>query len=218
MRAARGGTYLLGQGGAPGAYPEAEAVLGLERTVAFTMPSPGDHAVVESLVSAGRFRPYPDACGGDVEQARRLYEWSVRLSGACFEAFHYVEVVIRNSVDREMRRYQDEEVRGIPWFLLSGEGKDAARFEGSITEVRRRLRHQGGRRETRDQIIAGLSFGFWSALLHSGYDELWARSTRPSPALPGSGPTSWQPWKRCTAFATGSPTTTPCSRWTSPSG
>lgn len=64
----------------------------------------------------------------------------------------------------------------VSWFLLPVEGKGAARFEDSISEVRKRLRRQGDERESRDQVVAGLDFGFWSELFHSGYDELWKKS------------------------------------------
>ena len=190
------------------------------------MPSPEDHAVVESLVSVGRFRPYLvgrfrpylDVCGGDIGQAVELYQWSVRLTGACFEAIHYVEVVIRNSVDREMRQHGREEQRGIPWFLLPVEGKGATRFEDNVSEVRKRLRRQGTERETRDQIIAGLDLGFWSELFHSGYDELWKRALHK--VFPHSSGKRADVVAALEALrpATGSPTTTPCCRWTSPSG
>ncbi|EME57473.1 hypothetical protein [Amycolatopsis decaplanina] len=40
-----------------------------------------------------------------------------------------------------------------------------------MATVRERLRPQ--RKETRHQIIAGLSFGFWSGLLGPKYEELW---------------------------------------------
>ncbi len=102
-----------------------------------------------------------------------MYEWNAALAAACFEAFHYVEVIVRNAVDREMRTYYSEAQRLIPWFLLPIVGKHQATFSESIEKVRRRLRDQNRERETRDQIIAGVDFGFWTALLHSENEELW---------------------------------------------
>lgn len=137
------------------------------------MPFSRDPTVVESLVSAGRFDSYVSAAGGDRRQAVALYQWNVALSAACFEAFHYVEIVVRNAMDREMRSYKKEGERGIPWFLLPVVAKHQAGFDDSVEKVRRRLRDQSRDRETRDQIVAGVDFSFWTSLLHSENEELW---------------------------------------------
>ncbi|OSM42532.1 hypothetical protein BCY76_013955 [Nesterenkonia sp. PF2B19] len=46
----------------------------------------------------------------------------------------------------------------------------------TITSVRQRLCHEG--RDTRHQIIAGLSFGFWSGMLGARYEDLWRSALR----------------------------------------
>ena len=153
---------------------EAEAVLGpATLTLASSMLDGHADRDVASLVSAGRFESYLQAAGGDRERATALYEWNVALSAACFEAFHYVEVVVRNALDREMRTHMNEGRSGIPWFLLPVVSKHEASFQESVERVRRRLRAQSRDRETRDQIIAGVDFGFWTSLLHSENEELW---------------------------------------------
>lgn len=155
--------------GDPGAFPT---------TVPSSMPSSDDPTMVESLLSSARFEPYLRATGGDRQQAIALYQWNVAASAACFEAFHYVEIIVRNAMDRELGAYFEEETRRIPWFLLpvvSKAGSQAA-LERNIAEVRGRLRAQSQGRETREQIVAGLSFGFWAALLHSEYEDLWRRA------------------------------------------
>jgi hypothetical protein len=135
-------------------------------------------SAVELLVSPERFSSYLKAAGGDRDRAVALYEWNVSLAGACFEAFHYVEIIVRNAIDRELRTHFAEERRGIPWFLLPAPGKHQATFAESIERVRKRLRDQGPQRETRDQILAGVDFGFWTSLLHSENEELWRQALR----------------------------------------
>lgn len=54
--------------------------------------------------------------------------------------------------------------------------KAQIRIDADIEVARRRLR--GLRHETRDQIIAALSFGFWASLLHSDHEQLWRDSLR----------------------------------------
>jgi hypothetical protein len=61
-----------------------------------------------------------------------------------------------------------------PWFLLPTPGCD--HVAEAVAVVRERLRPQG--KESRHQIIAGLSFGFWSGLLGPKYEELWREALR----------------------------------------
>ncbi|MFG1719441.1 hypothetical protein ACGFII_12470 [Micromonospora chalcea] len=120
--------------------------------------TPHPHArTVHHWISLGRYHPYLAAAGGDESKACELYEWSVALTGASFEAFHYVEVVTRNAIDREMRAHLNEPGRGIPWFLLTVSGKRQVQdgIDRNVSEVRARLRREHSQKETRDQIIAG---------------------------------------------------------------
>lgn len=144
------------------------------------MPFSQDPDVVASLVSAGRFRPYREASGGDGTKAIALYQWGVALSTACFEAFHYVEVVTRNALDREMRAYFHDDQRLIPWFLLRLPGCNQDVIDRQVDSVRARLRDQSTKRremrETRDQIVAGVDFGFWVGLLKGAHEDLWRKA------------------------------------------
>ncbi len=63
----------------------------------------------------------------------------------------------------------DEDQCGIRWFLLPTPGGE--HVADAVAAVRERLRPQ--RKESRHQIVAGLSFGFWSGLLGPKYEELW---------------------------------------------
>lgn len=164
---------------------KAEADLGpVSDTIASGMSFSHDPDVVELLISTGRFRSYLSAAGDDRERAVALYRWNVAVSAACFEAFHYVEVVVRNAMDREMQIHRHEAQSRIPWFLLPVVGKHRSSFDDSIEKVRRRLRDQHHSRETRDQIVAGTDFGFWTALLHSENEDLWRSALHR--AFPGS--------------------------------
>lgn len=137
-------------------------------------------AQVEGLVSRARFASYLRETGGDRQTAADLYQWNVAVSGACLEAFHLVEIVVRNAIDRALAEYFDEDARRIPWFLLPIVAKPTSQriIDDQIEGARRRLRNQGPGREAREQIVAGLSFGFWTSLLHTEYEELWRQATR----------------------------------------
>ncbi|WP_245372944.1 hypothetical protein [Crossiella equi] len=137
------------------------------------------------MLSEPRMTPYL-SMAGDRATALKLYEWSARTSAAAFELVGHVEVLLRNALDACLREHFDEDRRGIPWFLLPlPGGEDAAQ---AIAVVRERLRQEN--REYRHQVIAGLSFGFWTGLLGPKYEELWRAGLRH--AFPGSDGTRKQ--------------------------
>ena len=78
-------------------------------------------------------------------------------------------MLLRNALDRCLREHFREEQCGIPWFLLPTPGGE--HVAEAVTVVRERLRPL--RKESRHQIIAGLSFGFWSGILGHKYEDLW---------------------------------------------
>lgn len=126
-------------------------------------------SVLWNMLSEPRMAPYFADAAGDKTMALALYEWSARTSSAAFEVVGHLEVLLRNTLDRCLRQHFHEDQSGIPWFLLPTPGGE--HVAEAVAAVRERLRPQ--RKETRHQIIAGLSFGFWSGLLGPKYEELW---------------------------------------------
>ncbi|SER71229.1 Abi-like protein [Corynebacterium cystitidis DSM 20524] len=112
-----------------------------------------------------------DAAQGNTNVALELYSWNAQMAGAALEQLAHLEVLLRHAVDSQLSAYVDETAKGIPWFLLPPYYTAQAE---SIETVRARLRKL--KRETRDQIVAGLSFGFWSGWFGSKYDELWRQT------------------------------------------
>lgn len=115
---------------------------------------------------------YLDAAGGDHSSALDLYEWSGQTAAAAFEVVGHLEVILRNALDRCLIDHHSETESGIPWFLMPTGGGEHT--EQAVEAVRSRLRPLG--KETRHQIVAGLSFGFWEGLLGTRYEELWRAS------------------------------------------
>lgn len=126
-------------------------------------------------LSLPRFDRYLRASGNDADRAVSLYEWNANLASAVFEAIHYVEIAVRNAIDNALRDHFQETLTGIPWFL--GQSELAQRSATQIEVVRRRLADEN-KKETRDQIIAGLSFGFWRQIVGKPYTQLWIEATR----------------------------------------
>lgn len=114
-----------------------------------------------------RLAPFLAESKRDPEKALELYEWAARMSAACFTTVGHLEVLLRHALDSCLAEMLDEESAGIPWFLrntplMSGRSE-------AVATVRERL----GTRESRDQIVANLSFGFWSGMFNTRHDELW---------------------------------------------
>lgn len=117
------------------------------------------------------------------------------MSAAAFEVIGLVEVLMRNAIDRALADAAHEDERKIPWFLcdepLDGHAAEA------VEATRRRLREESPQplalphaRDTRDRIVEGLTFGFWSGMLATRYEELWRQALRH--AFPGSNGTRKQ--------------------------
>ncbi|GAA3213263.1 hypothetical protein ACFP63_10255 [Oerskovia jenensis] len=129
--------------------------------------------------SEPRLAPYRQEAGDDPDLAMRLYEWNARLGAACFEVMSHLEVILRNAIDRQLSLYFHESTNGIPWFFLKITGeKPQSALEEAIGTARGNLRRIGPERDNRHQIVAGLTFGFWTGMLGRGYEDLWRAALR----------------------------------------
>ena len=132
-----------------------------------------------ALLGEARHRAYVDAAGGNVQRAAELYEWSTKLAGAWHSHIGYVEVAVRNAIDRELATWNASPTdgQGSPygpdWTVDGGadpllfrtigkplrEARDNARKEAQ----RRPKQHpRRGAQPNHDDVVAQLSFGSWS--------------------------------------------------------
>jgi hypothetical protein len=86
---------------------------------------------------------------------------------------HWLEVGLRNAVNRTLIRHYGEEWFDTPRVRLSE--KD----QSQIQKARAQLRHEG-KSFTNGQLIAQLNFGFWVHLFDAPYDTLWRHCLRQS--------------------------------------
>lgn len=129
---------------------------------------------LERLTSPARLAPYLREADDDLELALELHNWNVSISAACMEVVALIEIMLRNVVDESLSQFAREKDRAIPWFMLpTVTGASQAQITADIEKVRGRLRGINPNRETRDQIVAGLSFGFWTELFGSKHEQLW---------------------------------------------
>ena len=75
-----------------------------------------ENALLELLGSA-RHQTYIDAAAGNPQRAAELYEWSNKLAGAWHSHIAYVEVAVRNAIDRQLCTWNASQVRpdGTPY-------------------------------------------------------------------------------------------------------
>lgn len=138
-----------------------------------------------SLLTTERLAPYLRESDGSVDLALELYAWNAAISAASMEVVAYIEVMLRNAIDRELSKYANEQQRKLPWFMIpSVTGGSHQAITNSVETTRARLRGLSPNRDSRDQIIASLSFGFWTELFGTKHEDLWRAAL--NMALPGT--------------------------------
>lgn len=127
---------------------------------------------IEDLLSRPRLHPYLAASAGDPAAALRLYGWNSEISGAFYESLHYVEIGLRNAMDRQLARWAGQIGARQPWYV-------DRRVSLTVTSRRkvadaRQNATRGGQLELPGKVIAELTFGFWWSLLAAEYNRrLW---------------------------------------------
>jgi hypothetical protein len=139
-----------------------------ERQQVITSPHP-IHALSE-IISLLRIWTYLQAAGHDADRALALYLWNAKMGEAFHLPIQAFEVGLRNRVFDGIAA-----VFGNDWwkdneFLVAVGGKR----QRDLDSVLRRLNSKGVKLDT-GQLVAGLSFGFWIAMLHGRYNRaIWS--------------------------------------------
>lgn len=124
-----------------------------------------------------RFRAYLEAADNRHPKAVSLYNWNAEVSAAFLEVIYHLEVLMRNSIDRQFPATDPASAVSIAganvWLCDAAVLTDESREK--VNEAIGRLQ-RGGKRPTRGRVIASLSLGFWQALFSSVYEGLWRRS------------------------------------------
>lgn len=149
-------------------------------------------AEMERFLGVPRFATYVAAAAGDVRRAAELYRWNQQLSGALHAQIAYVEVAVRNAIDRALADWNSvqSELAGQPhtreWtrdrgsaallYAVLGRDLRAARRRAAAESERRAVGHpRHGVAATHGDVVAQLMFGSWCRLL----DDPHARSGPP---------------------------------------
>jgi hypothetical protein len=133
---------------------------------------------LQARIGQPRFAAYIAAAGGDPARALRLYEWNIAASAAFQETLGQLEVLLRNALDEQLRRWHRKVAGGDGRWHLDPATPLHGDLRGQIDDARRRAR-KAGAAETHDRVIAELMFGFWRYLLDARHQAtLWAPALR----------------------------------------
>ena len=128
-------------------------------------------AAIQAAISPSRFATYLVAAGHNEERALNLYMWNAQLG----EAFHIpiqgVEVGLRNCINVALAN-----VYTPNWWECKGlhDTLDEDR-RADLALVLRRIRNRK-LELCIDQVVAGLSLGFWVGILGGAYNApIWSR-------------------------------------------
>ncbi|VYS93254.1 Abi-like protein [Schaalia odontolytica] len=135
--------------------------------------------MILDLAGSARLAPYLQEADGDDERARELYLWAADLAGALFSTIAFVEVGLRNAMDRKLRAWNDQQGidYGEDWALRKGAApllydlvthKSLASAQNFAVE-QSRLRPKTHPRRlvaiTHDDVVSHFMFGTWVYLI-----------------------------------------------------
>lgn len=129
------------------------------------------HTDINALVlafSLERFGRYMDKANQDKELALAFYAHNMQLSESLYSPLQILEVVLRNRIHQVMTS-----VFGEWWFDADTVGLQSAE-QMHLTKARQDIQREN-KMETSGQIVASLSFGFWTGLISPRYDWLWKK-------------------------------------------
>ena len=122
---------------------------------------------IEILLSPARIQKYKKSFSNWVEG----YENDIEIARHLYKSLHFLEVFIRNRIDRELSKvFTEDWIFGITDFPFS------ERSLSQLSEIKYKKR---------DAIISNISFGFWTGLFHSSYHHpLWIKKSLVAKTFP----------------------------------
>lgn len=143
----------------------------------------------EHHFGSARLKHYLTESEGDQNRAMLLYEWNADISAAFWESLGYLEVGLRNTIDRQMTSRHQSKGRSGHWIfdeareLGRDNGRGSRRHAYPYSDIDTAISRVRKNRMPLDegQIISEISFGFWHQMVSKSQMFLW-------PDLAGSFP------------------------------
>lgn len=130
---------------------------------------------LEQYFSPSRLAPYL-LPGETADVAFARYQWNLRLAEALLPSLNYLEVGLRNGLNRVIAG-----LYGADW-LLTIPPKLGLSFQDirDIDDLKDDIQATKGYPAKHDDVLARLGFGFWVAFFHKRYiSGLWSRGKNP---------------------------------------
>lgn len=127
---------------------------------------PDQIAAIRTSLSEPRFATYLTKSGRNEGYALALYLYNARIAKAFMFPLSVVEVTLRNAIDALLVSRH-----GLTWHLQPDFRDNVLTPEGFTTLEKAIARAGPG--AARGQVVAELTFDFWSNLLRPEYGELW---------------------------------------------
>ena len=135
--------------------------------------------MILDLAGSARFAPYLREAHGDIDRARELYLWAADLAGALFSTIAFVEVGLRNAMDRKLRAWNDQQGMdyGEDWALRKGAAPllydlvthkslaVAQNFAREQSRLRPKTHPRRLAAVTHDDVVSHFMFGTWVYLI-----------------------------------------------------
>jgi hypothetical protein len=126
-------------------------------------------------------KKYASLAGEDQLDALARYAWNLALSEALYPPISLLEVAVRNRVNvvlaRKFQVTKMSQCRDILSWLDANPSVLDEREQQWVFDAKKKLWQENVRRRSHDleltpgRLVAALSFGFWTALFDSRYDE-----------------------------------------------
>lgn len=141
-------------------------------------------AALERSLSPSRLAPYLTQVAGDKQLALKFYLWNARLSKAFLYPLHVAEITIRNAMHGALSSIyggptwilynQSTSMPQSRQFVLTSESQNA--WDSAQRRlIARRRRQNNSSPITPNDMVAALTFDFWSNLFRFDYDAEWSQ-------------------------------------------
>jgi hypothetical protein len=127
------------------------------------------HPGLETALSLERFNRYLIWAGEDRARAIELYTLNSRISEALYIPLQMLEIALRNRIHVVMSETFHER-----WFEDEGRllgSREPEQLKKALDDILNRKKEA-----IPGQVIAELTFGFWTAMLGTDYEVLWQTS------------------------------------------
>ncbi len=120
----------------------------------------------EDILSHERFGTYLRWADGDRDRAIALYTLNTQLSESLYTSVQMLEIAFRNRINDIMRKAKGDDWYNSTLCLTNPRQVEMlAKAKQDLTDARKA--------PAPGNIVAALTFGFWTALVGSGYEDLW---------------------------------------------